>query len=181
VNPLPQLSLPEWIVLALIVDGPKHGFAIATLTGEDGEVGRVWQVPRPIVYRAVARLLELDLVHVEATELGNRGPRRSVLAVDSAGSSAARAWLDLPVAHAREVRSELLVKLALISRRGEDISALIEAQRAIFEPMLTSLQVRQRREVGFEQVLATWRTESLRAVVRFLDELADRGEPQLQR
>jgi len=55
-----QLSLPERIVLALVDEAPKHGFAVAALTAETGELGRAWHLPRPIVYRAVTRLTDLD-------------------------------------------------------------------------------------------------------------------------
>lgn len=49
-------ALPEWTVLALRREEPRHGFAIATLTAPDGALGRVWQVPRPVIYRALGRL-----------------------------------------------------------------------------------------------------------------------------
>jgi len=39
-------SLPEWTVLALLREEPRHGFAIPALTAEHGELGRVWQIPR---------------------------------------------------------------------------------------------------------------------------------------
>ena len=37
----PSLSVPEWLVLAILSQQPMHGFAVAQLTAPDGELGRV--------------------------------------------------------------------------------------------------------------------------------------------
>ena len=58
----PTLSLPEWTVLAVVSEGPTHGFAIAQLTAPGGELGRIWHIPRPVIYRSIGRLLELALL-----------------------------------------------------------------------------------------------------------------------
>jgi PadR family transcriptional regulator AphA len=49
----PPLSLAEWTVLALISEAPRHGFAIFQLTAPDGELGRIWSITKPVIYRAV--------------------------------------------------------------------------------------------------------------------------------
>ena len=58
----PALSLAEWVVLCLIREEPAHGFALARLLSADGAVGRIWRIPKPVVYRALQRLEELGLV-----------------------------------------------------------------------------------------------------------------------
>jgi hypothetical protein len=49
-NAGPSLSLAEWTVLALIAEHPAHGFAISQLTAPGGELGRIWHIPRPVIY-----------------------------------------------------------------------------------------------------------------------------------
>lgn len=167
---VPQLSLAEWIVLALIAEQPRHGFAVAALTAAQGELGRAWQVPRPIVYRAITALTELGLLAVEATEQGRRGPQRSVLAASPAGAAAVRTWLRTPAEHVREARSELLVKLALLDRRGFSRRPLVVAQRRVFAGIVTALtEQAEAEDDGFGRLLAAWRLENARAAVRFLD------------
>jgi PadR family transcriptional regulator AphA len=168
----PDLSLAEWIVLTLIVEQPRHGFAVAALTAHDGEVGRAWHVPRSIVYRATGRLTEFGLVRVEATEQGGRGPQRSVLSATEPGAAAVRVWLRAPVAHVRDARSELLVKLALLGRRGRGQLTLIKAQRVLFARIEAALTRQQDGEDDFGRVLGSWRIEGVRAALRFLDEVA---------
>jgi PadR family transcriptional regulator AphA len=168
----PPLSLAEWIVLALIAEQPRHGFAVATLTAADGDVGRAWQVPRPIVYRAMATLGRHALIDIAATEPGGRGPQRSVYAATAAGTHAVRRWLRSPVQHVRDTRSELLVKLALLDRRGWSRRPLITAQRKVFSRREADLLAQLRGEDGFGRVLVTWRLESARGALRFLDGVA---------
>jgi PadR family transcriptional regulator AphA len=82
--------------------------------------------------------------------------------------------LDEPVAHVRDVRSELLVKLALLHRSGRDHTALVDRQRQVVDVLVGAL-VRQaraaRRAGGIDAVVIRWRLESARAVRRFLDAL----------
>src|SRR5580704_13853044 len=58
----PSLSLAEWLVLCLICEKPTHGFALAALLGPEGELGLIWRVPKPVVYRALQRLELLGMV-----------------------------------------------------------------------------------------------------------------------
>ena len=171
---LPRLSLAEWIVLALIAEQPRHGFAVAVLTAPDGEIGRVWQLPRPIVYRALAALAERGLGELAQTELGNRGPQRSVYAASPEAASAIRRWLRAPVEHVREARSELLVKLALLDRRGWSQRSLITAQRKVLTGRESDLRTGIEHESGFGRLVLIWRLESARAVERFLDTVENR-------
>ena len=52
---------------------PAHGFAIARLTAPGGDLGRIWQIPRPVIYRSITRLLDAGLLTQDAVESG-RGP-----------------------------------------------------------------------------------------------------------
>ncbi|MEV0566783.1 hypothetical protein [Dactylosporangium sp. NPDC050588] len=166
---LPPLSLADWIVLTVVDEQPTHGFAIAALTAEDGAVGRVWHIPRPIVYRCLDRLTGLALLQVETTEAGSRGPQRSILATTPAGSAAVAEWLREPVPHVRDMRSALLAKLALLTRRDEDPSGLIAAQHDILAPVRDTLRRRHAAATGFDRTLLLWRLENAEAAVRFLD------------
>ncbi|MDQ3466138.1 MAG: helix-turn-helix transcriptional regulator [Actinomycetota bacterium] len=139
-------------MLALVDEAPKHGFAVAALTAETGELGRAWHLPRPIVYRAVTRLTDLGLVRVQSTEPGQRGPQRSVLAVTGDGAGQTDRWLREPVPHVRDVRSALLAKLALLARRGRDPRGLLADQRAVFTPIEAALQAQRVGETEFSHV-----------------------------
>jgi DNA-binding PadR family transcriptional regulator len=166
----PTLSLPEWTVLAVVSERPTHGFAIAQLTAPQGELGRIWQIPRPVVYRAIGRLLDAALLVPGAVESG-RGPQRTVYSVTPAGTEAVRRWLDTPVAHIREVRSHLLLKLALLDRTGGDPSGLLERQKAALEPIAQAIKAERPGPHSFDATLLAWRRATTAATLSFLDDL----------
>ena len=166
-----SLSLAEWLVLCLVCEQPRHGFALATLLGYEGELGRVWRVPKPVIYRALQRLEMLGLVRTAEQQASSQGPVRSLVDATPAGRKAASAWLTRPASHNRDVRSELLVKLALLDRAGADPQPLLRAQREQLIPVVDGLHDRLDEAAGFERTLALWRYETVSATVRFLDAL----------
>jgi PadR family transcriptional regulator AphA len=113
-----------------------------------------WRVPRQVIYRALQRLELFALVRTAGEEHSSTGPVRSLVKVTPAGRRAAAAWLKRPVAHARDVRSELLVKLALLDRAGADPRELLQAQRTQLAPIASALDDRLRSAEGFEGTLA---------------------------
>jgi DNA-binding PadR family transcriptional regulator len=170
----PSLSLAEWTVLALISERPTHGFAIAQLTAPDGELGRIWHIPRPIIYRAIGRLEEAGLVAPQAVESG-RGPHRTIYSVTASGRQAVADWLDTPVQHVREVRSQLLIKLALLDRAGTDPSGLLQRQKAILQPIASAISAERPPRKGFDATLLAWRRASAAAALSFLDDITRSG------
>jgi PadR family transcriptional regulator AphA len=163
-------ALPEWTVLAVLREQARHGFAIAALTAPHGELGRVWQIPRPVVYRALSRLDEAGLIAPTAVESGP-GPQRTVYAVTDTGRAAVDEWLRQPVPHVRHLRSHLLMKLALLDRAGIDPTELLSAQRAVLEPIVSAFAADRDRQEGFDGVLLAWRHSNASAALQFLDEI----------
>jgi molybdopterin-binding protein len=170
----------EHVCLALIAEGVSHGWALGSLLGPSGELGRIWSLSRPLTYRAVDLLATRGLIDREGRRSGP-GRDRIVLEVTAAGGAVARHWLDTPVAHLRDVRTELLVKLTLRVRAGLDNETFLAAQEARFEPAIRALTgegpslVPVPAAVGpADDLVGLWRRESARAVRRFLREA--RGE-----
>ncbi len=96
----------------------------------------------------------------------------------AAGQAAARDWLYRPVAHGRDVRSELLPKLALLDRAGADPEDLLRAQLAVFGPIAAALEERTWTASGFEHILTLWRHKEMQATMQFLhDELTPGEKP----
>jgi DNA-binding PadR family transcriptional regulator len=166
-----ELSLTDWVVLGLLAEGPRHGFALAKELEGGAELGRLWTVRRPLVYRAIDHLLEIGLAEPRFVEPGDQGPQRTVLAATRAGRARVRRWLDEPVAHPRDVRSVLLVKLALRVRRGESLAPLVRKQLDVFEDVHDGLQRRRHHGHGVEHLELQWRYEANEAIRRFLQEL----------
>jgi DNA-binding PadR family transcriptional regulator len=170
----PPVSLPEWLVLAVLSQQPMHGFAVARLTAHDGGLGRIWQVPKAVIYRAIGRLLDAGLIAPECTEPG-LGPQRTVYTATPQGREAARRWLHTPVEHVRDIRSELLLKLALLDRAGDDPAGLLRSQRAVIEPIAREIEARRAECEGFDATLLAWRRATALAALDFLDTITPAG------
>jgi DNA-binding PadR family transcriptional regulator len=152
-------------VLALLAEQPRHGWAIVRELAPDGDVGRVWTLSRPLAYRALDTLTTRRLVRAVGTEQGG-GPRRTILTVTAAGRRAVGRWLTAPVAHPRDVRNELLLKLVLGARLGADPRPLVHAQQRVLRPTFAALARAAARPDA--DVVDRWRHESALAIQRFL-------------
>lgn len=161
-----ELSLGEHAVLALLVERPRHGWAIVRELAPDGDVGRVWSLSRPLAYRAMDSLGERRLVRPSGTEQGH-GPRRTILSPTATGRREVDRWLATPVAHPRDVRTELVLKLVLSERLGADPRPLLRAQRRAFRPVFASLAAAAAAPGA--DVVDRWRHQSALAIERFLD------------
>jgi len=160
-----ELGLADHVCLALVREGVEHGWAVGTVLAPDGELGRIWTLSRPLTYRAIDNLVGRRLLTRKGTAQG-RGRDRSLLKVTARGTTALAAWLDRPVEHLREVRTELLLKMALRERAGLAVEPLLIAQQEAFAPTITSLTTTG----ADEDLVGRWRRESARAVRRFLDD-----------
>ena len=164
-----QLTAGEWAVLALLAEGPTHGFAIARAMAPDGEIGKVWSLPRPRVYYAIDAPTARGFAGPVATVASRSGPHRTVLEVTAPGRRALATWLAAPVEHVRDARSLLLLKLLFLDRSDLDPGPLLRAQRRRFEGLAERLLVAVGEARGFDQTVLSWRLESATAAVRFID------------
>jgi PadR family transcriptional regulator AphA len=164
-----QLATGEWAALALVAESPTHGFAVARALAPGGEVGRVWAMRRPLVYRTLDVLAERALLRAAGTEPSESGPPRTRLEVTPAGRERLEAWLESPVEHLRDARSQLMLKLLFLDRAGRDPSGLLAAQRERFRALEAQLQDTLDAAEGFAGTLALWRLENVRAAIRFVE------------
>lgn len=162
-----QLATGEWAVLALLAEGPTHGFAVARALAPGGDVGRVWAMRRPLVYRTLDVLADRALVRAAGTEPSESGPPRTVLEVTDAGRERVDGWLLEPVQHVRDARGDLMLKLLYLHRAGRDATPLLDAQRERFQVIVRELEAAE--EDGFTRTLTQWRLEATRAAIRFVD------------
>jgi DNA-binding PadR family transcriptional regulator len=169
-----RLSLAEGLVLCLVREGPTYGLILARELAPDGSLGQIWSVPKAMVYYTLQQLELLGLIAMTGEQQASRGRARSVCEITPAGRAASQTWLSLPVDHVRDVRSELMVKLALHDRTGADSRPLVRAQLARLVPAAAALDDRLGTATGFEHTLVLWRHEAMTATVQFLTALAAR-------
>jgi len=158
----PELSLADQVCLAIIGEGRTHGWAIVKQLAPDGELGRIWSLSRALTYRSIDRLAEGG--YIDRHHAG----RRSELAITRHGRAQRRRWLDRPVDHLRELRTEFLLKVHLGARAGLDSSTLIERQHAHVAATIAGLTAHDPVDA-----VDLWRQESARAAQRFLERVGN--------
>jgi PadR family transcriptional regulator AphA len=162
-----ELTLTEWVVLGLVAEAPTHGWAIVRTLKPGGAIGEVWTSSLPVVYRAIRLLVERGLIQESGAREGH-GPERILVAITPNGSAALAAWLDQPVAHVRDLRSEFLIKLLLRERHGLDTSSLVRHQIAQIRPIAKALRYDVTEATGSGRAIALWRSTAAQAALRFL-------------
>ena len=101
-----------------------------------------------------------------ATPKDGRGADKVVVSATAKGKSHVAAWLDEPVAHLRDVRTELVVKMMLRQRAGLPVAVFVSRQRRHFEPVFRAIE-----KSGADTPVDAWRRESASAVKRYLTRL----------
>lgn len=164
-----ELLTGEWAVLGLLNESPAHGFAISHELAPTGDIGRVWSLSRPLTYRAIDQLLDRAFIEPRGEQPGRAGGNKTIYAPTRAGRSAFRNWVSTPVAHLRELRSELLLKLILARRCSIPVDGMILEQRRLFEEIRSGLL--DRIHDSPQDLVLTWRCHSVDAAIGFLDDL----------
>jgi PadR family transcriptional regulator AphA len=167
----PDLSLNDWTVLGVVAEAPTHGWAVVRALAPGSTIGQAWTVSRPLVYRSLSTLTTLGFVEEQGNAPSERGPQRVLLRATPRGRGALRNWLATPVDHIRELRSEFLVKVALLDRAGRSPRDLARRQLDHLAPVLSAYADEPDGD-GFDRVLWQWRRASVDAAARFLHELA---------
>ena len=163
-----ELSLNEWVVLALLVERPAHGFALAKQLEAGTDLGRILTVRRPLVYRALDRLAEAGHIVNQQREPGDGGPTRNLFRAAKMSEAMVDRWLVEPVDHVRDLRVGFLIKLRLSERRGADPHTLVSAQQARLADALEGLLARS----SDGDVVDRWRYHNAVAVAAFLDDVS---------
>jgi PadR family transcriptional regulator AphA len=162
-----RLSLADNVCLTLIVNGAEHGWAVVQQLQPTTPLGRIWSLSRALTYRSIEHLIELRYVRRRGVVAGKGADRRLVYAT-SRGRNIAHTWLETPIEHLRDVRTELLLKLELRTQAKKSNVAFIRRQQKMFAPVIATLGVTARSS---RVPVDLWRSESAKSVDAFLHKL----------
>ena len=168
-----QPSLTEWAVLGLLVEEPRHGWALARELRPAGSIGRVHTSTRALVYRALGELLKRGSSRREGPLRARKGPARTTFGPTRRGRSAFNRWRGAPVVHVRDLRSELMLKLLFHDRARLDPRPLLDRQTTALVGIERALESQLASSSGFERTLALWRLTACRGAVSFVEGLLD--------
>jgi DNA-binding PadR family transcriptional regulator len=165
-----ELSTSDWAILAVLHEGPTHGFHLAQLFARGAELGFIWTIQRPQIYRGLAHLETCGFTKPLREEEGEAGPKRTVFSVTKAGQRALSTWLSQPVERIRKGRSEFLLKLVFLKRRKLNAKKLLRAQREQFQKVQKLYEQHLTTAKDAEKIVLQWRLENVRVALRFIEE-----------
>ena len=165
-----DLLLGEWACLGLLYSGPSHGFAIAARLKPGSDIGRIWSLTRPLTYRALEQLQIHGYIEESGEEAGLAGGNRTLLTMTKPGRAIFRTWINTPVVHLRDMRSELLLKLVLADECGIDMSSMLKTQRKNIKTLQRNIDNSLDGD-GQNDTVHTWRREIAEATLCFIDSL----------
>jgi len=162
-------SVLDQIVLALIGEKPRHGFAVSKELETDPSLSAVIRARRPLVYRSINSLVDAKLIRETKTEPGDQGSPRVIYAATATGKNTTTKWLNETVDHPRDARIELLAKFVLRSRRNLKNQKLAKRQKKLFERQATKLQSSANSATDDVRLVSLWRIENINAMIRLLE------------
>ena len=95
------------------------------------------------------------------------GGDKVIISPTAAGRRHCATWLDAPVSHLRDVRTELVVKIMLRDMHELPLGDFVRRQKVVFEPLIAAVTA-----ANDGSPVGTWRAESAESVRRWLDRLA---------
>jgi len=67
-----ELGPGEWAIIALLAEQPIHGWGLMQKLKPEGEIGAVWSLPRPAVYRSLEYLQQRGMIEQHGLERSQR-------------------------------------------------------------------------------------------------------------
>lgn len=152
---------PEYALLGLLRDGPRHGYRLAADFTPEGRLGIALRLKMSQMY-AYLRKLERQGLLLAHDEMDDRSHRaRRVFALTPEGARVFDAWLAAPVEATREVRLTFLLKLAFTLDDPKAALALIARQREATAAWLAAQRAREARLPGATSMNTTTEPLSL--------------------
>ncbi|MFN8499436.1 MAG: PadR family transcriptional regulator [Anaerolineae bacterium] len=175
----------EHALLGFLRDGPIHGYQLYQQLTAARDLGLVWRLKEPQLYRLLSRLEEAGYVEAVYAPQTSR-PARRLLHLTDAGRDAFEAWVRAPVSHGRDLRVEFLAKLYFARQLGPDVvDRLIGGQRTLLAASRDDLAdeaERIRAMRPFDWLVLEFRLGQIRAMLEWLDVCSAtvQGDPERQ-
>jgi DNA-binding PadR family transcriptional regulator len=126
---IPSLSF-EFVILALLIPGPKHGYDIYKEMEAWTGLEEVWKLKQSMLYADLNKLEKLGYVASMPPDLQFSPPRVN-FEITPEGKAALEVWLTTPVQKPRKIRPEFLTKLLVAARFGREYTQnLLDLQKS---------------------------------------------------
>ncbi|NLE83061.1 MAG: hypothetical protein GX603_00925 [Chloroflexi bacterium] len=165
----------EHIILAILDEGPLHGYELHQRLNHMPGVSKIWNVKQALFYSKLDKLEAGGFIRKAPVQIDDRASARVAFELTSAGKASLMDWISTPVRKARELRQIFLGKLIIARRFGQDAAIeLIQKQRQVsqgwYDHLVSDLQAVD-AQVMDELIVHTYRLYRDRATLHWLDHL----------
>ena len=129
------------VFLALIADGPIHGYELKKRF--DKELGRLWPLQQAQVYNNLRLLEKSGQIELDARIVQENLPDRKHFRITAAGQAELESWLQSPLKSKRLLKDDFYLKVTTLARlvdRPEALRALLWEQREAYLQSLRDLE-----------------------------------------
>ncbi len=139
-RPLDAAAPARYILLALLLDGPRHGYALMRDVDPAMPLGKVIHLASSHLYAQLIRLEHDGLVHKKNEDGGPR-PARHVFTLTEQGRETVLRWAEETVAKPRDMHIDFPLKLYVSWKLDPaQATALVARQRAVFTTYIERLE-----------------------------------------
>lgn len=164
------------VVLAVLMDGPRHGYDVKRAHDEWFPSGRPLGYGQ--VYAALSRLDKDGSVEVAETRV-EAGPERTVYALTRRGRERVQAWFDEPVQDPARAVGDLVAKTVAAVRTAADPRPMLARQRIAHLRRLRELRTEGAAGEALSALALDHAIEHLDADLRWLERAGEQVEAAL--
>ncbi len=168
---IPSLSI-EYVILTLLLPGPKHGYELFKEMEAWSGLGEVWKIKQSMLYADLIKLEKLGYLNSMPPDLQFSPPRVN-FEITQKGKAALESWVSSPVLRPREIRPEFLTKLLVAARFGRECTQnLLHLQRSKAQEWIDSENTREMADADLApevSMVLNFRTHWLNNVAEWLD------------
>lgn len=165
----------ENVILALVDEEPLHGYEIHQRLNNMPGINKIWNIKQALLYSKLDRLESSGFIEPipDQPDAGLTG--RIVFRLTPEGKASLMDWVSTPVRRARHIRQDLLGKLIIARRYGDDYALdLIQKQREVcqawYDHLLQDLPVTSTQSLD-EAIVHSYRLYRDRSILHWLDHL----------
>lgn len=168
-----ELLPGEFLILAELRLGPRHGYEIARCIQQDG-LADVTRIEQNLLYAYLKNLEKRALIEGREERVGAHPPRR-IFHLTPSGVIAVDEWLRRPVERMREVRLDFMLKIYFLHRLDPDAEReLLRVQLDVIHAYFDRVTERLSKApaTGFEQLVLGSKASAAFATRQWLQEYA---------
>ncbi len=160
----------EYLILGVLAGENLHGYDLYQYLEKN--LALIWTLGRSQTYALLSRMEQAGLVAHERQAQEKR-PDRKTFSLTPTGRKVFDQWVEVPVAHIRDLRFEFLAKIHFLEKGNQKtLGKLIEGQQEVCRGKMTRMAERKgAASSGMERLTYDYRFSQAEAALQWMEDL----------